>query len=72
MTLLVNKAMSGEPLATRIVSRHMERLQIRFDVIAATQPIDKRMANAEDLSDDELATFIAAGTTNMKSGDPDR
>ena len=64
---LVNKAISGDPTSTRIVSRHLERVQVRLDAVAASQPVEPRMRTVEELSDQELIAMLRSETDDPKS-----
>ena len=68
---LVNKAISGDPTSTRIVSRHLERVQLRLDAVAASQPVEPRMRAIEELSDEELTAMIRSCTDDNDSDDQD-
>ena len=68
---LIHKAISGEATATRLLYRHLERVQARLDAIAASQPVEHRVVTADDLSDEELMAIIASGTTTTKGEDVD-
>jgi len=72
MKQLLHKALSGEPAAQRLISRHIERLQSRYDAIAAAQSAERRKASANDLTDEELTAIIRAGSKKTKSDDPDQ
>ena len=62
MMQLVNKGISGEPAATRTMSRYIERLQFGLDAVAAHQPVERPKVSPRDYTNEELRAIIAAGT----------